>query len=84
MKPLYFSFNSEKNSSVYLFCIATKQQDAGNWSDTIPKKTSFVDETPANNGFDNYVGCHAIQNNEYVRGRNKKTTMFQRLFGLMR
>ncbi len=70
MDLLYCSFNSHKNSSVYLFCIGTRNKKK--WKKLIPEKKSFEDPYPSQNGFQNWVGCHAIQNGKYMRkNRNK-------------
>ncbi len=61
MKLMYSSFNSHKNSSVYLFSIAAKNPQK--WQSLIPQETSHIDPTPSPNGFDNWVGCHALENN---------------------
>lgn len=60
MKMIYCSFNSHPNASVYLFCIGSKKP--GHWKGKIPFKTSYEDPYPSPNGFDNWVGCHAITN----------------------
>jgi len=65
MNMVYCNFNSHENSSVYLFCIATKQQDK--WKNILPEHSSYVDPIKSNNGFQNWVGCHAIQNDKFMR-----------------
>ncbi|MEQ9424521.1 MAG: hypothetical protein RJQ09_08900 [Cyclobacteriaceae bacterium] len=56
---LYLSFNSEPNASVYIFCIATRNPHL--WK-SIERKFDYVDPINANDGFENYIGCHAIEN----------------------
>ncbi|WP_417237083.1 MULTISPECIES: hypothetical protein [Flavobacteriaceae] len=59
MNMMYCSFNSHKNASVYLFCIASKNKS--NWQGLIPESKSHID--PFNDGnHQNWVGCHAIDN----------------------
>ena len=59
MEMMYCSFNSHKNASVYLFCIATKNKDK--WIGLIPEIKSHVDPFKDGNS-QNWVGCHAIEN----------------------
>lgn len=84
MEMLYLSFNSDKNSSVYIFCIATKNKKI--WSKKITPTYSFEDNTDAGDGFENYVGCHAIQNDAYIKSRQPpaKRTLFQKLLNLLK
>lgn len=70
MKMMYSSFNSHSNSSVYLFSIGTKKIEK--WENVIPQSVSCVDPYPSLNGFENLVGCHAIQ--------NKKPSFVKRVF----
>lgn len=60
MEMIYCSFNSHKNASVYLFCIATKNKTK--WKGILPNGISHEDPYPSKNGFQNWVGIHAIQN----------------------
>ena len=69
MEMMYCSFNSHKNASVYLFCIASK--DKSKWLDSIPQQKSHEDPFRDGN-HQNWVGCHAINN-------SKKITVFERI-----
>lgn len=60
MKMIYCTFNSHPNASVYLFCIATKNESK--WAKKIPSQTSHIDPFPGGK-FQNWVGCHAINSN---------------------
>lgn len=71
MDMIYCSFNSHINASVYLFCIGTKKQEK--WKGKIPNKTTHIDVYTSNNGFQNWVGCHAIQNEKYNSNKVKKS-----------
>lgn len=77
MEMLYCSFNSHINASVYLFCIAVKNADK--WNVLIPNEKSHIDKFDANNGFQNWIGCHAIQNQDYVNKRGKIWNKIKRL-----
>ncbi|RED99544.1 hypothetical protein [Marinoscillum furvescens] len=73
MNLLYLSFNSEPNASVYLFAIGTK--NIKEWSKKIPPHFSYEDPTSTGDGFENFVGCHAIKNertNPSVKDRFKQ------------
>lgn len=59
----YLSFNSHKNSSVYLFAIAVKDKEK--WKDLIPSQFDYKDPNPLEKNFDQYVGCNAIYNPWY-------------------
>ncbi|WP_026753224.1 hypothetical protein [Sediminibacter sp. Hel_I_10] len=61
MDLMYCSFNSHKNASVYLFCIASKQKNK--WIDLIPQSKSHIDPFSDGN-HQNWVGCHAIDNSK--------------------
>ncbi len=76
----YLSFNSHQNASVYVFCIATKNPEK--WKQSIPHHYTVVDETMANDGFDNWIGCHAIQNDLYANAG--KQSIFRRLIHKIR
>lgn len=69
-KIQYLSFNSHRNASVYLFCIATRFPEK--WETKIPYHFTIEDNKKLNDGFDNYVGCHAIQNIRYSLTRKIK------------
>ena len=60
MKMIYCTFNSHPNASVYLFCIATKNESK--WVDKIPFQISHEDPFSGGN-HQNWVGCHAINTN---------------------
>ena len=60
MKMIYCTFNSHPNASVYLFCIATKNESK--WVNKIPFQISHEDPFPGGN-HQNWVGCHAINTN---------------------
>ena len=68
MEMVICNFNSQKNASVYLFCVGTKKPEK--WKDAFPKETSYIDPYESGNGFQNWVGCHAIQNERFM-GSNK-------------
>ena len=70
MKMIYCTFNSHPNASVYLFCIATKNESK--WVNKIPSQTSHIDPFPGGK-HQNWVGCHAINS-------NSKKTLFSRFF----
>jgi len=63
MSLLYLSFNNHKNSSVYIFSIASK--DPSKWEDKIKNEFSFTEKQKPLDGFEPYIGCHAIQNTGY-------------------
>ena len=67
MDLIYCSFNSHVNSSVYLFCIGVKHKDK--WVGKIPFKYDFNDPVSGGSGHQHWVGCHAIQNDEYLRSK---------------
>jgi hypothetical protein len=70
------TFNSHKNASVYLFCVASKNPEQ--W-EVLSNKTSFyIDPFQSDNGFQNWVGCHAIDNQKYMK-RIPKTSIFNKL-----
>lgn len=61
---LYLSFNNHRNTSVYIFAIASKYPSR--WSDKITDEFSFQVNNPPKDGFEPYIGCHAINNIGYV------------------
>ncbi len=61
MDLMYCSFNSHKNASVYLFCIASRQKDK--WKTLIPQNKSHEDPYKDGN-HQNWVGCHAVDNSK--------------------
>jgi len=72
---LYLSFNSHKNASTYIFAIATKNESK--WKDKIYQEFSYSDPKKSDDGFDNYIGCHAIDNRIYAwRTKIKNTFKF--------
>lgn len=80
MTLIYCSFNSHPNASVYLFCIASKNSEK--WKNTIPNKFDIIDPYPCNNGFQNLIGCHAIQENRFhifSIGRIRRYKMIKKL-----
>jgi hypothetical protein len=70
---LYCTFNSDKNASVYIFCIGTK--NLNKWENKIPYNFNYQDPIPSYNGFQNWIGSHAIQNDSYM---NAKKNIFNR------
>jgi SAM-dependent methyltransferase len=64
MLLLYSSFNSHRKASVYIFLIATKQPEK--WSEQFDGKFSYTAPRPPLDGFEPYVGCHAIPNTMYT------------------
>lgn len=64
MRMMSCTFNSHKNASVYLFCIASKKPDK--WKGVFENDISHVDSFESNNGFQNWVGCHAIENKQFM------------------
>lgn len=77
MKLIYCSFNSHENASVYLFCIASKNPE--NWEEKIPFKFDYKDPFPSGSGFQNWVGCHAIQNDEYLKSKKASINFLNRI-----
>lgn len=66
---IYCSFNSHKNASVYIFCIASKNPQ--DWKGKIPYEFNLEDPVPGGSGFKHWIGCHAIQNHKHLKARNK-------------
>ncbi|GAB1540688.1 hypothetical protein NUACC21_33570 [Scytonema sp. NUACC21] len=64
MSLLYLSFNGHKNASVYIFCIATKNQTK--WHEKIQGEFSYTEKRKPLDDFEAYIGCHAIQNDFYT------------------
>jgi len=60
----YLNFNSQRNASVYIFCVGTKFSEK--WDAVIPPRFSYKDPKKTKDGFDNLIGCHAIQNYGYA------------------
>jgi len=58
----YLSFNGQRNASVYIFAIATKNPEK--WLDIIPNRFSFIEENAVSR-YENYIGCNAIYNRFY-------------------
>ena len=77
MKMVYCTFNSHTNASVYLFSIATKNEEK--WKDKIPFQTTHEDPFKLNDSFQNWVGCHAIQNPSFERRKAHKKNILTRL-----
>ncbi|NJM70942.1 MAG: hypothetical protein HC862_12330 [Scytonema sp. RU_4_4] len=67
MLLLYLSFNSHKNASVYIFAVATKNESK--WTEKIHKEFSYLEKDKPLDGFESYIGCHAIQNHFYSMSR---------------
>lgn len=63
---IYLSFNSHRNSSVYIFAIGSKFPER--WKDRIGNDFTYLDERDAGDGFNNFIGCHAISNIYYKLG----------------
>jgi hypothetical protein len=74
LKVLYSSFNSHPQTSVYLFFIASRNPEL--WKGKIGNEFSFLDPTNAGDGFDNFVGCHAIPNDQFKKSRTSKKSEF--------
>lgn len=70
LKLMYCSFNRHARASVYLFAIAAKHPER--WHGRIPEQTSYFDEKPPLDGFEPFVGCHAIPNRLYAFGKLAK------------
>lgn len=64
MSILYLSFNSHQNASVYILTIATKHP--AKWQDKINQEFSYLETQKPWDGFEAYIGCHAIGNNLYA------------------
>lgn len=77
MKMMYCSFNSHKNASVYLFCVASKNPDQ--WKHVFKEDISVTDPYESQNGFQNWVGCHAIQNGKFIKAN--KPSLYKTLKG---
>jgi hypothetical protein len=69
----YLTFNGHKNASVYLFCIGLKP--GSEYARKIPFHFSYEDPEPAIGVFQNWVGCHAIDNSRFA----KRSSFFNRL-----
>jgi len=78
MSLLYLSFNSDKNASVYIFCIASKSP--ANWIDKIFTEFSYIENNKPVDGFESYVGCHAIQNNLYAVSKSYNKMLYSTLY----
>lgn len=78
MSLLYLSFNKHKNASIYIFTIAAK--NPCKWKDKIGNEFSFVDSNKPLDGWEAYIGCHAIQNDLYAVAKlyKKNTDNIQR------
>lgn len=73
--PLYLSYNNHKRSSVYIFCIASK--NPANWRDKISQKSInnkriWLDPYPS------YIGSRAIINNLLFRIKMKILSQFKK------
>jgi len=64
LKMMYCSFNRHARASVYLFAIAAKHPER--WHGLIPERTCYTDERLPLDGFEPFVGCHAIPNCVYA------------------
>ena len=68
LELLYLSFNGHKNSSVYIFSIATKKPSK--WAGKINYEFSCLEKQKLLDRFAPfYIGCNAIQNTGYFLGR---------------
>ncbi|GGD02380.1 class I SAM-dependent methyltransferase [Hyunsoonleella pacifica] len=76
MKMITCTFNSHRNASVYLFCVASKKPEK--WKHITNKNSYYEDPVQSDNGFQNWVGCHAIDNKVYMKSLNK-VSIFQKL-----
>lgn len=70
---IYLSYNSHKNASVYIFAIASKKPSK--WAHVIRSEFSYIEKQGPRDGFEPYVGCHAIQNTGYVIWRQLKDAL---------
>lgn len=64
LKLMYCSFNRQPQASIYLFAIAAKHPER--WQGRIPEQTSYLDARHPLDGFEPFVGCHAIPNRVYT------------------
>jgi hypothetical protein len=80
LKVLYSSFNSHPETSVYLFFIGSK--NAERWKDKIGNDFSYLDPNNSGDGFENFVGCHAISNDQFKKSRSteKRDSLIDKLF----
>ncbi|OEK01641.1 hypothetical protein BFP97_08995 [Roseivirga sp. 4D4] len=69
----YLSFNGHKNASVYLFCIGLKPDSP--YKAQIPFHFSFEDPTPTFDTSQDWVGCHAIDNKNFMN----RNSLFNKL-----
>lgn len=74
----YLSFNGHKNASVYLFCIGIRPGSI--YKDKIPLQFSYEDPKATIGGFQNWVGCHAIDNKKFSK-RNSFINRLRRKVG---
>lgn len=67
LTPLYISYNSHKNASVYVFCVATKNPDK--WKSKIESIKRTTPKTAVYKTGDNLCGVKAVQNCKHKFGR---------------
>ena len=60
----YLTFNTEPNSSVYIFCIGTKKADS--WLGKIPQNIMKTHTLKSRDGFENFAGSRAVSNWKFV------------------
>jgi len=77
LKLLYLSFNSHANASVYIFAIGSKHSDK--WAGKIVNQYSYEDKYDAGDGFDSWIGCHAISNLEFIKFKKRKKSLYNRI-----
>ncbi|MDO5981658.1 hypothetical protein [Flavivirga spongiicola] len=75
MKMMSCTFNSHENASVYLFCVASKKPD--NWKHIFKEEISHIDPYKSQNGFQNWIGCHAIENQAFMEV--SKASIFEKV-----
>jgi SAM-dependent methyltransferase len=59
----YLSFNSHRNSAIYVFAIGTKYPDK--WASEIPCSFSYAENNPRNSSFEKYIGVNSVNNWKY-------------------
>lgn len=81
MEMLRCTFNSHPNASVYL--VATGSRQPEKWT-KLRLPFNYEDPLPAHNGFENFVGCHAIQNQDYQRSRTRSGKLVNKIIKKLR
>lgn len=57
---LYLNFNNTRNTSVYIFAIGSRHPEK--WKDLIGNEFTYCCEKDYLDGFENFIGCRAINN----------------------